>query len=266
MRKVKVKKDWWKKTFNDMYFISYDEDFSNKDTKEQVNFVIQHANIKKTDKILDLGCGIGRHAIALAKLGYNVSGLDFSKDLIKIARDNAKKAGVKVNFFTGDMRNIKIIKKFDVVICLFTTFGYFSKNENIKVLKQISKIIPNDGRVIIDMYDYKKVFEKFKKARGFLDFRNVVNINSEYKRGNIPTKDEQYFDLKSGVEYTKRTFKYKGKEYIYDLYLTFYNDKQYKDMLREANLEIIDRWGEFDGSAISNNTTRTIMLIKHAHK
>ena len=86
---------------------------------------------RKPKSILDIGCGTGSHAVILSKRGYNVTGIDISKTMIKKAKEKAKKEKVKAEFFVQDMRNIKLNKKFDCAICIFGGFGYILKYEDL---------------------------------------------------------------------------------------------------------------------------------------
>ena len=95
-------------------------------TEDQINLlssIFSAYDIGRKNRILDLCCGRGSHAIALAKKGYQVYGIDLSEPLIKIARNNAKnmEADPKVEFIVGDVRDLdKIFKghSFDAIICM----------------------------------------------------------------------------------------------------------------------------------------------------
>jgi SAM-dependent methyltransferase len=86
---------------------------------------------RKPKSILDVGCGTGSHSVILSKRGYNVTGIDISKTMIKKAKEKAKKEKVKTEFFVQDMQNIKLNKKFDCAICIFGGFGYILKYEDL---------------------------------------------------------------------------------------------------------------------------------------
>ena len=85
-------------------------------------------------EILDLACGFGRHANRLAALGHTVTGIDLTPGFLEIARQDAEKRNVEVKYQQGDMRGITFDDKFDRVMLLFTSFGYFTDEENLQVL------------------------------------------------------------------------------------------------------------------------------------
>jgi SAM-dependent methyltransferase len=104
--------------------------------------------------LLDLACGKGRHSIYLNKLGYNVIGADLSKNSIKLAKKFENKS---LKFVEHDMRN-RFKTKFDVILNLFTSFGFFEDdNEDINVLKNIKKGLNQKGIAVIDFMNAKKV-------------------------------------------------------------------------------------------------------------
>jgi len=79
---------------------------------------------KKPKSILDVACGTGSHAVILAKLGYEVTGIDVSKPMIKKAEEKARKKRIRAEFHVQDMRKIKLGRKFDCAICMFGGLGY----------------------------------------------------------------------------------------------------------------------------------------------
>jgi ubiquinone/menaquinone biosynthesis C-methylase UbiE len=85
-------------------------------------------------KIVDVGCGTGGHALRLAKLGYEVTGIDISPTMLEIARQKNKDG--KIKFIRGDMRKLDILEKeekFDAAICLGQTFSCLITNKDISM-------------------------------------------------------------------------------------------------------------------------------------
>jgi len=74
--------------------------------------------LKGNEKILDLGCGFGRHSLSLAKRGFNVVGVDFTEVFIDDAKNEAHKNNLKIEFIKDDVRNLKYNEEFDVVLNL----------------------------------------------------------------------------------------------------------------------------------------------------
>jgi ubiquinone/menaquinone biosynthesis C-methylase UbiE len=113
-------------------------------------------------KIIDLGCGTGNHAIRLSKLGYEVTGVDISPTMLKIAKEKDKKARVK--FIQGDMKNIEkvILKKFDAAICLGQAFSSLVTNKEIRIFfKELNKVLKRNGLFIFNARNAKKINEDY---------------------------------------------------------------------------------------------------------
>lgn len=88
-----------------------------------MRFLIKYAALDRPTDILDLACGHGRHANALAKLGHRVTGIDITEIFLKVAQEEAKKLAVKVNYIQQDMRDLDYKEAFDRVFVLFTAIG-----------------------------------------------------------------------------------------------------------------------------------------------
>ncbi|MDX1642623.1 MAG: methyltransferase domain-containing protein, partial [Balneolaceae bacterium] len=133
--------------------------YRNKNEADELADLIEKV-IPKSDysKILDLGCGRGRHSITLAERGYHVTGVDLSKQAITTAIQSARKRKLaNVHFQVGDMRR-PLDKTFDAVLNLFTTFGYFLKDEeNAKVISSVKEMLESNGIFILDYLNAYKV-------------------------------------------------------------------------------------------------------------
>lgn len=103
------------------------------------------------DSILDLGCGPGRHCLALAKMGFKITGVDTSKYLLSRANENAHKSQLQVNFNYADMLKYQSDNKYDLIINMFNSFGYFNTaKKNQKVIDHSFQNLKNTGTFIID--------------------------------------------------------------------------------------------------------------------
>ncbi len=81
---TKSKKQWWENVFDEKYLDTYVDIVTPEFTAQQISFLLERLRLKEGAKILDLACGHGRHSIELARRGYKVTGLDFSKHFIEL--------------------------------------------------------------------------------------------------------------------------------------------------------------------------------------
>jgi len=161
-----VKADWWRHLFNANYLRTDGDVVEDKDiTKQEVDIFLAAVDITKESRILDLCCGQGRHALEIAKRGYsNVVGVDRSHYLINRARKTNKADGLTVVFKEGDARKLPFTNdNFDIVIIAGNSFGYFdSVKDDIRILKEVMRILKPYGRLLIDITDGNYMREHFE--------------------------------------------------------------------------------------------------------
>jgi len=142
-------KQWYESLFEN-YAYKYDEEVYVHGTSGECDSIEQEINHDKSTRILDIGCGTGRHAIELAKRGYRVTGIDLSESQLKRAKEKAKEQGVKVDFQKHDARNLPFKAEFDLAIMLCE--GGFSLMEtdemNFEILKGATRALKNNGKFI----------------------------------------------------------------------------------------------------------------------
>ncbi|BAJ50825.1 D-alanine-D-alanine ligase [Candidatus Caldarchaeum subterraneum] len=149
--------EWWTKLFGRIYLLTDSDVVLNEQlTNYEVDLMIQLLGFEKDDSILDLCCGNGRHSLELARRGFrNVTGLDYSEELLKIAREKAEAEHLKVRFARGDARSLPFqANSFDAVVMMGNSFGYFHNPlDDLIVLKQVHRILRPYGKFMIDIAD-----------------------------------------------------------------------------------------------------------------
>jgi len=131
--------EWWKTFFDRRYYGDTLDLLEEERTLKEVDFVLSALQLRPGAKILDLCCGVGRHALEFAARGYSVTGLDYTVEYLDRARAKAEDAGLDLKLVRADMRRIPAGIKYDAVVNLFTSFGYFDSDaENFKVLGAVA--------------------------------------------------------------------------------------------------------------------------------
>ena len=241
------------KNNNNLYESWFDTPFyhilyKNRDYKEAEMFtseLMTFLNLPIESKILDLACGKGRHSIFLNKMGYNVTGVDnSSKNIV-----NAKKyENNKLNFTIHDMRD-PLIDKFDLIVNLFTSFGYFDDFEdNLKTLKSIKLNLKINGIAVIDFLNINYVKN------------NLVHQNTEEIDG-IEFNLKRY--LKDGFLVKEINFKHDLEEYNFEEKVRSLNINEFKTMFKQTQLEILHIFGDYNLNEFDiNNSKRLIFIFK----
>ena len=174
--------EWFETWFNSPY---YHVLYQNRDDQEAQLFIERlcaYLQLKKGTKLLDLACGAGRHSRVLHSLGFEVSGADLSPNSIECARENAPQ-GLK--FFVHDMRE-PLQEKYDVVMNLFTSFGYFdSIADNAKALTSVYNALNKDGMLVIDFMNAEKVVRELKTRQELKKCDILFHIKKEVVNGRI---------------------------------------------------------------------------------
>lgn len=142
-------KQWYEILFEN-YAKKYDNEIFTKGTIGECDFIEQEISFSKSVKILDVGCGTGRHSIELSKRGYNVTGIDLSDSQLARAREKAANQDLKSDFLKYDARVLPFENEFDLVIMLCE--GGFSLMEtdemNYEILKNATKSLKQGGKFI----------------------------------------------------------------------------------------------------------------------
>ncbi|MCL1969800.1 MAG: class I SAM-dependent methyltransferase [Bacteroidetes bacterium] len=144
-----MKKQWYELFFEN-YGQKYDSEHYTHGTIGECDFIEKEIKLDKSLKILDVGCGTGRHAIELTKRGYRVTGIDLSESQLKRAREKAEADNLSIDFQRHDARNLPFDSEFDVAIMLCE--GGFSLMEtdemNFEILKNVTKSLKSHAKFI----------------------------------------------------------------------------------------------------------------------
>lgn len=155
---------WFETWFDTPYYHILYKDRDFREAEHFISLLINDLKIKKDTTIIDLACGKGRHSVYLNQLGYNVLGLDLSKESIsqnkKLETDNSAENFLK--FAVHDMRNEIYpevsAEKVEGVFNLFTSFGYFDDEiEDKKIFKSVSNVLKDEGYFVLDFLNAKWV-------------------------------------------------------------------------------------------------------------
>jgi SAM-dependent methyltransferase len=151
--------------------------------------------------ILDACCGVGRHAIELARMGFEVTGVDRMSAFLEAARETAEAERAAVEFEHQDMRSFARPDTFDAAINMFTSFGYFDElQDEKKLLHNIYISLKSGGRLCIDIIGKEVVAREFKRYDWYRDefgymiseYRIIDNWTRLYNRWILIDEDGKF--------------------------------------------------------------------------
>ncbi|MDJ0680162.1 MAG: class I SAM-dependent methyltransferase [Xenococcaceae cyanobacterium MO_167.B52] len=176
----------WYEVLFENYAMKYDRESFVQGTMGECDFIEREINYDKTKRILDVGCGTGRHSIELAKRGYDLTGIDLSESQLKRAKEKAFAQKVSINFERQDARKLTFVNQFDLVIMLCEgAFCLMETDEmNFQILHNAAKALKPQGKLIFTTLN--GLFPLFHSVQEF--------CASAAKEGNA-TYSNNSFDL-----------------------------------------------------------------------
>lgn len=183
-------------------------------TDHEVEFIHEVCNLSLGDSLLDVGCGNGRHASALAKKGMVVTGIDYVPSLIENANKAKENLGdIQLKYGVGDFRNTTLDEKFNAIVCLYDVIGSFAESaENFKILRNISQHLKPGGMALLSVMN-SVLTESMAKHRFSLknDPSHLLALQPSRtmeSSGDIFNPDFYMIDDDSGVVYRKEQFEH----------------------------------------------------------
>jgi ubiquinone/menaquinone biosynthesis C-methylase UbiE len=141
--------EWWASYFDAQYLKEYEPLFAYERDRREVKRLLEVLALPSGSRILDVPCGQGRHAHLLAEAGFDVDGLDYSADLLALARRRG--TGKSLRYTRGDMRKLpaRWTGRFDAVVNLFTSFGFFvDPRDDLTVIREFARVLKPGGCLV----------------------------------------------------------------------------------------------------------------------
>jgi cyclopropane fatty-acyl-phospholipid synthase-like methyltransferase len=223
-----MKSEWFKDWFNTQEYLNVYQHRNEQDAEEHIKLILDNVEIPSRSKILDMACGAGRHAVILARKDFEVTAVDLSENLLLIARQSARDENLNINFIRSDIREFKTNEKFNLIINLFTSFGYFdSDEENFSVLQKAYDLLTDDGFFVLDFFNsYFLQQNLIESSEEILDkvkihqFRKIKE--NRVTKKIVITKDGNLSQFEESVRmFTKEELTKAIKNIGFDIYKTF---------------------------------------------
>lgn len=241
-----MSRPWWQETFNQDYLDIYGPHLELRTTTE-IEGIWRLCELTKVDpgqfRILDLGCGHGRHSVPLAQQGFMVTGMDQCQLFLRRARQRARRAGTAVRWVEGCFSKLTDRNHYDLVLSLYHSFGHF-EDESCQedLLRRILRSLKPGGSFLLDMWglqDLNRHLGRQTIQMPDFDFEETVELLEEVhpRRGPLlRLKILQKMGRPSG-----------WRQYTHSLRM--YHPQQLQDLLSQVGFVNVRLYGSFDGQS-----------------
>jgi SAM-dependent methyltransferase len=222
-----------------------------------VRWILGVTALKPGARILDSPCGFGRHAVAFARQGYKVTGVDFNETELGRARDAARDAGVVAEFVSADMRDTDFASEFDLAVNLEQSIGYFTDDEDRQLIDRFWRALLPGGTFVLDTRNRDQCVKSLppEERRQFDDWtlriENVVDAATSRWRA-------RWFRLASPSPAAGEAGELLGETDI-----RLYSAHELAGMLRPERWSRVEVYGGLDGTPFSFDAPRLVLV---AHK
>jgi len=245
MQMTKNVEKWYSSWFDSPFYHILYQDRDHKEAQTFMDNLTNYLNLPENGSVLDLACGKGRHSIYLNSIGYDVTGIDLSENSITYAKQFENES---LHFEVHDMCK-PYRKTFDAVFNLFTSFGYFERDEdNLKTVKAIKANLNEYGFGVIDFMNTDYIIE------------NLVPKNTKTV-GGIDFLQKRY--LENGYIIKDISFKSEGQDYKFQEKVKAFTLSDFEELFKLAKVDLFEVFGDYKLQKFQKHKSeRLIMLFK----
>ena len=234
---------WFASWFDTPYYHILYKDRDHEEAQAFMDTLTNYLNLPEHGKILDLACGKGRHSIYLNSLGYDVTGADLSESSIDYAKQFENE---RLHFKLHDMCE-PFGEQFDAVFNLFTSFGYFEKEEdNLKTIKAIKSNLNDFGLGVIDFMNVNYVLENLVEE----DIKTVDGITFKQKRY-----------MENGYLIKDISFEIKNESFNYQERVKAFTLNDFEKLFEEAGCYLLDIFGDYKLHKYDSQASERLIMI-----
>lgn len=242
---------WARRFYGDDYLNLVDRLLPVERTEAEVEFLVSTLGLGPGAAVADVGCGTGRHALALARRGLAVTGMDINPDFIARAESEAARTGSAASFRVGDMRAPEG-GPYDAVLLLYQTFGFFRDDDNEAVLSRWAARLAPGGHLVLDLWNRDRLLRHFRPQRTF------------ELRDGTQADEHSAFDPRTGHLHREFVFRRGGAEHRYPARFRLYAASELRGVLRRLALEDAMVYGSLDGAAYDLDAERMVFLVRRS--
>ncbi|PWW83029.1 MULTISPECIES: class I SAM-dependent methyltransferase [Prosthecochloris] len=247
----KPEKEWFAEWFNHPLYLKVYSHRNDDEARTCLETIISKTGLESFEPsgiaVMDIACGAGRHALELARQGFRTTANDLSPFLLECTRSQAEQENISIECTREDMRHITAENRYDLVVQLFASFGYFkTKEEDLQVLQNVYRSLKNDGWYILDLMN--PVY--LKKNLIPTSSRNIEGLNVSEQRS-----------IKSNRVIKQITIRSSDESISFEESVRLYSLKTMEDMLESTGFIIDGIIGNYKGAAYNTETSPRMMIF-----
>lgn len=249
--------DWWQSAFTNTYADIFHRLFP-EPTEKEIERIVRWFPLSRYPRVLDLACGEGRHSILLTQQGYEVTGVDTSKDFLARARARVDPLKRIPLFLEQDIRTLNLATRFDLVLLIGNSFGYGTDEDQQCIVQTASRHLAEGGTFLLSLPNGGRSMARFN-AQGTI--RKTFELDGD----EIKVQEDYRFDPITSVKMSVWSIYKNGRRvYEMDTYVRFYRKDEIVDLLSCAGLAIVQLYGSFERDPFIQASP--IIVIHAQHK
>lgn len=218
----------------------------------EVDAILSLTSVAPTARVLDLCCGLGRHALELARRGFSVTGVDRTVKFLDQARQQAREEGLVIEFVQQDMREFQQPNSFDLALNLNTSFGYFEDPaDDLQVIRNIhASLLP--GGILVLQTIGKEVLTRIFQERDWSEIEGSLFLQERRPAEDWGRMNVRWIKITSGQReewsFTHRLFA--ATELV--------------ALMREAGFQSVKTYGDLEGGPYDNTARKLVIVAQKA--
>ncbi|MDB4876081.1 MAG: Methyltransferase type 11 [Gemmatimonadetes bacterium] len=253
MPRRKKSAEWWQSHFDSQYLLEYEPLFSLERDRHEVARLTDILGLPSGARVLDVPCGQGRHAHLLAEAGYDVDGLDYSPELLAIARKRG--TGKRLRYTRGDMRKLpaRWTGRFDAVLNLFTSFGFFTEPaDDRRALAEFARVLGPGGALVWHGGDRDGVMARF------------LDRDWWQTEDGTMVAHERSFDALSGLLHVQSTWSGPSGSGTREHKIRLYTPTRLAELCADVGLIVEEAYDGFSPRELTRRSSQMLLVARKA--
>jgi len=249
-------REWFKDWFNHPLYLKVYSHRDDAEAAQCVETILRITGLETAPErtsVLDIACGAGRHAFAFARKGLQVTANDLSQFLLGTAEEEARKTGLPISFSGCDMRSLRLERNFDLIVQLFSSFGYFETDaEDREVVRNVSQMLRSNGWYVLDLINPSWLRRHFIPRTD----KTVGNLSISEER----SLSEDKVVKKISISDTD------GHQVAFTESVRLFSPEMIVDILECEGLEVVRIAGDYRGAEFSVDASPRMMLFSRKRR